>query len=86
VAFTLPALAGPRLRQRASSVGVWIAAAAGRLLCPVKPVLRNLASIPFTVAGWACIDVGVFQAGTVAGFIVTGVTLMVLEHQIADQP
>jgi hypothetical protein len=55
------------------------------LLTPARPVLANLASIPLTVAGWACIDAGMFAANTVAGLIVTGITLMVLEHQIADE-
>lgn len=60
-------------------------AAAARLLTPAKPVLRNLAAIPFTVAGWAMIAAGVFEVSMVAGLICGGVILMVLEHQIADE-
>jgi hypothetical protein len=56
-----------------------------KLAAPAKPVLANLVSIPLTVLGYACVDIGVFKASTVAGWIVTGVTLMVLEHQIADE-
>ena len=50
-----------------------------------KPVLANLASIPLTVAGIGCVDTGVFLANTVAGWIVTGLSLVVLEHLIADE-
>lgn len=50
----------------------------------VKPVLVNLVSIPFTVAGIGCIDTGVFLASRIAGWIVTGVSLVVIESLIAD--
>lgn len=58
---------------------------AARYARPVKPVLRNLASVPFTLAGAACIDIGVFKANVVAGWIVTGISLIVIEHIIADE-
>lgn len=54
-------------------------------LAPVVPVLKNLVSIPLTVAGIGCIDCGVFLANTIAGFIVTGLSLMWLEHLLADE-
>lgn len=62
------------------------AGCAARLLSPARPVAANLAAIPFTVAGWGLIAAGVFAVSTVAGLIVSGVILMVLEHQIADEP
>ncbi len=56
-----------------------------RILNLAKPVLANLASIPLTVAGTACIDIGVFTANVVAGWIVTGISLVILEHLLADE-
>ncbi len=58
---------------------------AARLLTPATPVLRNLASIPFTVAGWGLLSAAAFEVHLIAGLAVTGVILMVLEHQIADE-
>ena len=55
-----------------------------RFARPAVPVLKNVAQVPFTVAGLGCIDTGVFFASTIAGFIVTGLSLMWLEHLIAD--
>lgn len=49
-----------------------------------SPSLKNLASMPLTVAGLACVCAGVLLASTVAGLIVTGVLLVVLEFMIAD--
>lgn len=56
-----------------------------KILSPARPALLNLVSIPLTVAGIGFIDTGVFIASTVAGWIVTGVSLLVLEHMIADE-
>jgi len=58
---------------------------AARWLRPVRPVLANLAASPLTAAGLACIDVGVFTASVTAGWIVTGLSLMALEHVLADE-
>lgn len=66
-----------------------ILTAAGRFLSrlakPVRAPLVNLASIPLHVAGLACVDIGVFTACPVAGWIVTGLSLIWLEHVIADE-
>lgn len=59
--------------------------AAGRLLTPAKPVLTNLASIPFTLAGFGCIDFAAFHLAHGWGWLVTGGSLMLLEHMIADE-
>lgn len=67
-----------RLRRRA-------AAAAARLLTPAKPVLRNAAAIPLTIAGWGCVAACVFELNVIAGLGALGVILMVVEHQIADE-
>lgn len=68
-------------RKAASAVSAF----AAKIVQPHKAVLSNLASIPLTVAGIACADTGAFLASTIAGWIFTGVTLLVLEHLIADE-
>lgn len=59
---------------------------ARRIASPHRAALANLASIPLTVAGIGCVDAGVFVANTIAGLLVTGVSLILLEHAIADEP
>ena len=54
-------------------------------LRPGRVVLASVASVPLTTIGLACIDYGVFLASQVAGFIVTGISLILLEHVIADE-
>ena len=54
-------------------------------LRPGKAALASLLSVPLTAIGLACIDYGVFLASQVAGFIVTGISLILLEHVIADE-
>ena len=75
--FVKPRLA--RLRRQAPAL-------AARLLRPARPVLANLAAIPFTVAGWGLLSAAAFEWNQRIGLAVTGVILMVLEHQIADEP
>lgn len=60
--------------------------AGARLLRPARAPLANVASMPLHVAGLACIDAGVFTATPVAGWIVTGLSLIWLELAIADEP
>lgn len=50
-----------------------------------RPVLANLASIPFTVAGMGCLAAAAFQVSVAVGLVSTGVLLVVLEHLIADE-
>jgi hypothetical protein len=78
---SLPRLRGPLARRLASGAGQ----VARRLLNPAKPALGNLASIPLTVAGWALISACAFQVSTTLGLGASGIVLMVLEHQIADE-
>ncbi len=58
---------------------------AARVLRPARPVLANLASIPLTVAGWACGVAAAFELNTIVGLAVCCPVLMILEHQIADE-
>ena len=57
-----------------------------RLARPVRAPLVNLASIPLHVAGLACIDAAAFTGNLIAGLVVTGLSLIWLEHVIADEP
>ena len=82
---TTAAFPRPRRAARAERHLRKLTAVAARL-SPAKPVWANLASIPLTVAGLGCVDTGVFLASSVAGWIVTGLSLVLLEHMIADEP
>ena len=52
---------------------------------PHKAALANLLHMPLTVAGVACADFAAFHISHGWGFLVTGVSLIVLEHLIADE-
>jgi hypothetical protein len=41
--------------------------------------------MPLSVLGYAAIDIGVFRASSIAGWIVTGLSLIWLEYLIADE-
>lgn len=75
----------PRFIALATTLLGVIAVTTKRLATPHKASLARLAEIPLTVLGLGCIDTGVFQASTVAGWIVTGLSLILLEHLIADE-
>lgn len=61
------------------------ACSAGMRWLRARPALRNLAQVPLTIAGLGCVDAGVILASTVAGLIVTGASLLLLEHIVADE-
>ena len=56
-----------------------------RLIRPAKAPLRNLAAIPLTALGVLAFDAGVFQWSARVGWMVTGLSLIILEHVIADE-
>lgn len=56
-----------------------------RILDHAHPALRNLMAMPLGLAGYACVDIGVFQASHVAGWIVTGASLIWVEFLAADE-
>lgn len=62
-----------------------MAGAATRLLRPYRAALGNLRSIPLTAAGAACIDFAAFHLGHGWGWLVTGLSLVLVEHVIADE-
>lgn len=72
----LAILAGP-----VASVFAFIAASAVK---PHKASLRRLADMPLTVIGTGAIDFAAFHVAHGWGWLVTGASLMVIEHLIAD--
>lgn len=81
---TLPAARQTTLSRWAGRAVSVLGKAAASILRPHKASLVRLTDIPLTVAGLGCVDAGVFTASTIAGWIVTGLSLVVLEHLIAD--
>lgn len=71
-----------------STRGTWnsarsrAAAALTRVRRSAQVTVGRLAPSVLSIAGLACIDVGVFDANTVAGWIVTGLSLLALEYRI----
>lgn len=59
--------------------------AAVKAITPHKAALGNLASIPLTVLGAASIDYAAFHLAHGWGWLVTGISLVLLEHAIADE-
>lgn len=53
-------------------------------LSPAKASVKNLVSMPFSVAGLACVDFAAFHLAHGWGWLVTGISLLILEHMIAD--
>ncbi len=58
---------------------------AARLVRPARPAVTNLASMPLHVMGLACIDFAAYHLAHGWGWLVTGLSLMWLEHVIADE-
>lgn len=62
-----------------------VSGAVRKVLVPHKAALRNLADIPLTAAGAGCIDFAAFHVAHGWGWLVTGVSLVLIEHLIADE-
>lgn len=75
-----------RLRGYATAAGNAVKRAAARAITPHKAALGNLTSMPLTVAGAACVDFAAFHLAHGWGWLVTGISLVLLEHAIADEP
>lgn len=78
-----------RVRHRRSfhvpAVVSTLAAFAARLVAPHRPALANLASMPLTAAGFGLVDFAAFHIAHGWGWLVTGLSLVLLEHLIADE-
>ena len=53
---------------------------------PHKAALANLKDMPLTVLGVAGVDFAAFHYVHMIGWLVTGISLIVVEHIIADEP
>jgi hypothetical protein len=51
----------------------------------LRRLTSRLAPSALTIGGLGCIDIGVFTANTIAGWIVTGLSLIVLEYRVDDE-
>lgn len=74
-----------RLRGRIrSGAMVAVALVTTVLLTPNRAALRRLAEMPLTVVAIGFIDTAAWQAPTWVGWLVTGLSLMFMEHLISD--
>lgn len=62
-----------------------ISVVAAVLLVPNRAALARLGEMPLTVAAVGLIDTAAWQAPHWVGWLVTGLSLMFLEHLISDQ-
>ncbi len=86
VAARRPSVQRARWRPRVRPLARAATRVAARLLTPARPVAANLAAVPLHVAGLASIDFAAFHLTHGWGWLVTGVSLIWLEHVIADEP
>lgn len=74
------------LRKRSIRAGLSAALDAISLLVrPVKPVFRNLYRIPFTVCALGILDGDLISWNTHIGLLITAISLVFLEHILADE-
>lgn len=83
-ALSVPVV-GHRLRGAARSVVRVVKSAVVKAATPHRAALANLKDIPLTVLGIASVDFAAFHYIHMIGWLVTGVSLVVLEHLIADE-
>lgn len=78
----MAALTGDIRAPRRTRIPGAALAFARRAAAQVKAAAERLSGNLLTVAGLGCVDVGVFEANTVAGWIVTGVTVLLLDWKL----
>ena len=86
VALAPRAPGSARLRGLAASAGSAVRFIATAAVKPHRAALANLKAIPLTVAGTACMDFAAFHIAHGWGWLATGVSLVIIEHLIADEP
>lgn len=74
-----------RLVTFAASAKNTVVRTAARAVAPHKAALGNLRAIPLTVLGTGCIDFAAFHLAHGWGWLVTGISCVVVEHIIADE-
>lgn len=82
IGITAAAARGQRARLRRLNADLRRSLA--RLAAPGAAPLARLAQMPLTLAGIGCIDAAAFVGDTIAGLVVTGLSLIGLEYLIAD--
>lgn len=75
----------PRLRSAARTAAHAMATLGRRAIAPHRASLANLARVPLTAAGTGCVDYAAFHVASGLGWLVTGISLVLLEHVIADE-
>ena len=58
--------------------------ALARMAAPHRASIARLTEMPLTVIGFGCIDFAAFHYVHMIGWAVTGISLLVAEHMIAD--
>lgn len=74
----------PLARRLRAAVAVAVSMTVALLLSQHTASLKRLTEIPLTVAGAACIDFAAFHIGHGWGFLVTGLSLVLIEHLVSD--
>ena len=82
----MAAVTAPLARRWRSPLASRLRAAAVRAVQPARPVLANAAQIPLTITAYGCLSTAAFLFDTLVGLASTAVLLLVLEHQLADEP
>lgn len=86
VTAALPSAGARRFGVRALSAVRNAAASAVRTaITPHKASLKRLADIPLTVAGTGCADFAAWHISHGWGWLITGLSLVLVEHLIADE-
>lgn len=73
-----------RLKRNTQLALVALKLATVMVLNPPKSMVRKLLDIPFTTLGIACVDFAAFHLPHGWGWLVTGVSLIVLEFMVAE--
>ena len=74
-----------RLRAAATALWATLTAIATRAATPHKAALTNLAHMPLTVVGLGCADYAAWHIAAGWGWAAIAVSLILLEHLIADE-
>ncbi|NUQ95670.1 MAG: hypothetical protein HOY79_03620 [Streptomyces sp.] len=78
----MAALTGDIRAPRRTRIPGAALAFARRAAAQVKAAADRLSGSVLTAAGLGCMDVGAFEANTVAGWFVTGVTVLLLDWKL----
>lgn len=73
-----------RIRKRAAAVKILLIGLVITTITPHKASLARLADMPLTAIGAVCIDFAGFHLGHGWGWLITGLSLLIVEHMIAD--